>query len=131
VQVTLHELRRLESRELERLLGEHGLIQESDPLGDNRQGDAAVFNLIVNATPYVAGVIGFWLLKPRKGKTFRLKLTGTDDSSKLREADIYLHEYASESPTELVVNALSKFFGFGTDAVKKAIDDASANQQRK
>ena len=125
-EVIMHGLGTLEAHELERLLGRKASLREAEPLGSDQYGDAAVFDLIIQATPWVAGVIGLWLLKPRKGKTLRKKLTRTDDKGQVHETEIYLHEYASESPRDAVVKALSKLFGFGTDVVTKAIEEAQS-----
>jgi hypothetical protein len=129
--VTVHGLGQLEARELEALLGKSAKAEESQHLGNSQQGAAAAFQLIVQATPWVAGVLGLWLLKPRRGKTFHKKLTGRDHSGKLREEDIYVHEYEEDSPSEAVVEALSKLFGLGSGVIKKAIQDAVATRGAK
>jgi hypothetical protein len=126
----IHGLGKLEASELQRLLGSHATVQEDRPLGHTQQGDAAAFQLIVQATPWVAGIVGLWLLKPRKGKTTRRKLTRQDESGRLVEEEIYTHEYVSDSPSEAVVSALSNLFGFTSEAVKKAIANATETQAK-
>jgi hypothetical protein len=119
--VTVHGLRQLELRELKHMLCDKGAVEETEALHSGQQGDAAVYNLIASATPWVAGVIGLWLLKPRKGSTKRRKLTLVDEAGNVRSEEISTHVYSSESPSDTVVNALSKLFGLGTDAIREAI----------
>lgn len=82
VTITIHNLGRLESRELERMLGSQVELQESREVSAGQQGDPSLFNLIASATPWVAGVVGLWLLKPRRGKTTVRKLTRVDESGR-------------------------------------------------
>lgn len=126
--VTIHGLGKLEASELQRLLDGNASVQESQTLGPTQHGDAAAFQLIVQATPWVAGIVGLWLLKPRKGKTTRRKLTRQEASGKVIQEDIYTHEYASDSPSEAVVSALSKLFGLKNELVKRAIENATGSQ---
>jgi hypothetical protein len=126
--VTIHGLGKLEASELKRLLDGNATVQESQGLGHTQIGDAAAFQLIAQATPWVAGIVGLWLLKPRKGKTTRRKLTRQDESGRLVEENIYAHEYVSDSPSEAVVSALSKLFGLTNEVVKKAIENATRKQ---
>jgi hypothetical protein len=120
-EVIVHELGILEGRELKKLLRGEGRLQESDPLSAGQQGDAALLALAIQATPWAAGVVGLWLLKPRKGKTLRKTLTSTDEKGKVYREEIYIHEASSDSPSEAVVKALSKLFGFQKEIVEDAI----------
>lgn len=111
------------------MLREKGELREAEPLHSGRHGDPAVFNLVATATPWVIGVIGLWLLKPRKGKTTRRKISRMDSNGQSQETEIFVHEYVSESPSEAVIKALSQLFGFGSDSVKKAIEDAASEKE--
>jgi hypothetical protein len=85
-------------------------------------------NLIATATPWVMGVVGLWLMKPRKGQTVKRKLTAMVDG-KLREEEIYIRVHQSESPSDVVAKALSKLFGVSPSAVVDAINQAQSESK--
>ena len=124
--VTVHDLGQLESGELQEMIGEQAQLTETHRLDAFRQGDAATLNLIASATPWVIGVIGMWILKPRKGKTVRQKISRTDEAGRTYEVEVYLHQYQEDSPKTVVVNALAKLFGLRAEVVGQAIDDAAS-----
>ena len=124
-EIIIHGLSQLESREVSRALGSTpSRIEETQPVGPGLQGDAAVVNLLTQATPWVVGVIGLWLMKPRTSKTTVRRLTRVDEQGKKHDAEVRISEYSEQSPSDAVVNALAKLFGWHTEAVAGAIQNA-------
>ena len=83
-----------------------------------------MLHLISTITPYAIGVLGLWLMKPRKGKTEKRIITSKDTKGRTQQEEIYLHEYSSDSPSEAVVKALAKLFGLAPDVIAKAMKQA-------
>lgn len=120
---------RLEALELQQQLEGHANIVQTEGIPPDKQGDTAVLDLVIQFGPYAIGILGLWLLKPRKGKKMKqtIKITATDGSS--REETIYFHETSSESPSEVVVNALSNLTGLGKHNILSQINNARENQE--
>jgi len=124
-ELIVYGLSRLEALELQRGLragSETARIATSEALGSGQLGDAAVMNLITQATPWAMGVLALWLMKPRTMELVTRKLSCKDEHGQIHEETIRTSKYTESALETKVVQILAKLFGLHVDNVNAAVD---------
>lgn len=124
-ELIVYGLSRLEALELQRRIragSETARVAASEALGPGQLGDAAVMNLITQATPWAMGVLALWLMKPRTLESSTRKVSYTDEHGQTHEETIRTAKYTESALEARVVQILAKLFGQQVDNVNAAVD---------
>jgi hypothetical protein len=123
-EISIVGLGRLEAVELQQDLGSQGVIQDSKALASTKQGEIATVALVVAILPSIIGLIGLWLSRPSRRKTFSYKVVVKDKKGVVREEAISFDEYATEAPSEKVAKAFSKVLQVPVEKIKDLMEEA-------
>jgi hypothetical protein len=122
-ELIVENLGRADAAELQMLLKQKCSVRESATLAADKQGDMSSVDLIIRFGPTLIGVLGMWLMKPRKGRRFSRTLRVMDKDGRIREETIHFDDFSSDSPKDGIVNALSKLFGASKEDVQTKIEE--------
>jgi hypothetical protein len=130
-QIVIAGLGHLEAREIRKMLGDDASVKEAVSLRADQHGDLGTLDVIVQLTPYAIGVLGLWLLKPRKGKRLKKTIKYKDEKGKMREETVSYDEYSSTSPDKAVVSTLARLFGMQELDVQNEISRAESTKSER